>query len=258
MISFILGSIFIVWCLVNRYSEGGKVEGQPLGMPKGTVRALITVMLVAFPLGYIIRGEEIPPLIVNAIFLAVAFYFEARRSEHEKLKDIIDEIKTPELIQIDLRKEKKPLYLPKYSVRFLLVVLLVITLISNYLGPDIPFVAMNTILDLLIIISLFIIGTSFRSIINSKEKENLKEQIANMDSSLSEVQIIEKLMFEQTSQKKRIARSVISIIMLIAIITALIFYTVEIDYTILSLFDYDLTLNTVLVLSTYAYYGFRD
>ncbi|MFX0141121.1 MAG: hypothetical protein ACFFDN_46210, partial [Candidatus Hodarchaeota archaeon] len=82
MISWILFGIFSIWIIINRFREGGKVEGYPLSMPRGTVRALIAITIVAFPFGYIISGvEKIPPLIVNIIFVVVAFYFEARRSE---------------------------------------------------------------------------------------------------------------------------------------------------------------------------------
>ncbi len=79
MIFFIVLLIFGTWVLINRFSEGGKVEGHPLGMPRGTVRALNTIMIVAFPFGYLLTGDAIPSLIVNVIFVVVAFYFEARR-----------------------------------------------------------------------------------------------------------------------------------------------------------------------------------
>ena len=49
MISWILFAVFTVWILINRFGEGGNIEGEPLGMPRGTVRALMTIMLVAFP-----------------------------------------------------------------------------------------------------------------------------------------------------------------------------------------------------------------
>ena len=44
-------------------------------MPRGTVRAFITLLVITFPLIYLINGEEIPRLIVNAIFVFTAFYF---------------------------------------------------------------------------------------------------------------------------------------------------------------------------------------
>lgn len=260
MISWILFGVFGIWIIINRFSEGGKVEGYPLGMPRGTVRALIATMLVAFPFGYIIFGGEIPPLIVNIIFVVVAFYFEARRSEHEKLKQIVDEIKTSDIVLEDVRKEKKPLYLPKYSVRFLLVVMLVIVQIMIFLQPSLYFKITNTLTDLLLIIGLFIIGAFFRSILKSRERKKIKEKIANMDASLSEVQIIEKLMLEELSWWKRTGKNILSLIMLVAVIVALLCYTFNWDYILfeISIPEYRLTIVGVLLLLVNVYYGFRD
>jgi len=258
MISFILLLIFGTWVLINRFSEGGKVEGHPLGMPRGTVRALNTIMIVAFPFGYLLTGEAIPSLIVNVIFVVVAFYFEARRSKQEKLRQIIDEMKRPDIILQDSKKEKKPLYLPKYSVRFLLVLMLSITLITYYLGPQVPFEVTNTIFDLLIIIILFIIGASFRSIVNSREEKRFKEKIGNMDASLTEVEIIEKIMLEETSWWKRKGKNLLSIVMFIIVVSALICFTFKWDLTLFDLYEYRLTVVGFLLLLINAYYGFRD
>jgi hypothetical protein len=258
MISFILLLIFGTWVLINRFGEGGKIEGHPLGMPRGTVRALSTIMIVAFPFGYILSGEAIPSLIVNVIFVVVAFYFETRKPEREKIKQIVDEMKSPDIFIEDPKKEKKPLYLPKYSVRILLVLMLTITLIANYLGPQIPFEVTNTIFDLLIIIVLFIIGAFFRSIVNSRERKKLKEKIANMDASLTELEIIEKLMLEESSWWKRRGRNVLSITMFILVVSALICFTFRWDLTIFYLPDYSLSLVGFLLLLINAYYGFRD
>lgn len=258
MISWILFAIFCTWVLINRFSEGGKIEDEPLGMPRGTVRALMTILLVAFPFGYIISGEEIPGLIINIIFVVVAFYFEARRSGHEKLKEIVDEIKTTDILVEDVRKPKKPLYLPKYSVRFLLVVMLVITQIMIFLQPSVTFQITNTLADLLLIIILFIIGASFRSILKAREKKTLKEKIANMDASLSDVQVIEKLMLEEASWWKRTGKNILSLIMLIVVIIALLCYTFNWDYILFSSPSYTLTFVGFFLLLVNAYYGFRD
>ncbi len=106
MITWILGGILLIWILANRFSQNGKIDGEPLGMPRGTVRAFITLMIVSFPFGYLLRGEPIPPLIINAIFIVVAFYFEARRSSHERLMQIVNEVKNSEQVSIDLREKK--------------------------------------------------------------------------------------------------------------------------------------------------------
>ena len=258
MISWILFAVFTVWILINRFGEGGNIEGEPLGMPRGTVRALMTIMLVAFPFWYIIEEKPIPGLIVNIIFIVVAFYFEARRSEHEKLKEIVDEIKTTDMIVEDARKQKKPLYLPKYSVRFLLVVMLFITQIMILLQPSVPFQITNTLADILLIIVLFIIGASFRSILKAREKKKLKDKIANMDASLSDVQVIEKLMLEKVSWWKQTGKNILSLTMLIVVIIALLCYTFEWDYTLFSSTYYTLTLVGFFLLLVNAYYGFRE
>ncbi|MFX1365788.1 MAG: hypothetical protein ACFFCE_02935 [Promethearchaeota archaeon] len=262
MISFIIGGILLVWCIVNRYSKNGKVIGEPLGMPKGTVRALITIMLVSFPLGYILEeDQEIPGLIINSIFVAVAFYFEARKSEREKLQQIVNEIKDPEMVTIDLRKEKFPLYLPKYTVRFFLIIILVAILIVNYYLYQTPFEITNTLIDLLIIISLFIFGGIFRSISKSRERKRIGEEVKNMDASLTDIQVVEKLMLEP-SWWKSTGRSILSIIMLITIITALTFYIFEWNYEIYTIEftatdTYVFSVRAILLLLINAYYGFR-
>ncbi|MFX1344437.1 MAG: hypothetical protein ACFFAI_04975 [Promethearchaeota archaeon] len=260
MITWILLVILGIWILANRFSQNGKVEGYPLGMPRGTVRALITISIVAFPFGYLITGEEVPGLIINAIFIVVAFYFEARRSEKEKLMQIINELKEPDLYLEDT-EEKKPLYLPKYSVRVLLVVLLLSFILINWSGPDVPFQQTNTIADLLLIIGFFIIGACFRAIAKVREKKDIREQILNMDASLSDAEIIEKLMLREPSWFKHTGKNYLSIIVLIAVITALYCYTFEIDYTLFTLKtldNYRLTLVGFLLIFVYVYFGFRD
>jgi hypothetical protein len=259
LISFIIGGIILIWCIIFRFSENGKVEGQPLGMPKGTVRALITLMLVAFPFGYMISGNDIPGLIVNVIFVAVAFYFEARRSEYDKLQQIVNEIKSSETVTLEEHKEWKPLYLPKYSVRIFLIVLLITFLtIDWYGGTPINFAVTNTILDLMIIITLFIVGAIFRSIAKIRERKTIREEIAEMDASLSEVQIIEKLMLEP-SWWKRTGKNLLSILMLIIVVVALVFYSYQWDYTITTLIgSYEITIVSIMLLLINAYYGFRD
>lgn len=42
MITWILGIILIIWVIIKRYGKEGKIKGEPLGMPRGTIRALNT------------------------------------------------------------------------------------------------------------------------------------------------------------------------------------------------------------------------
>ena len=88
------------------------------------------------------------------------------------------------------------------------------------------------------------IGALFRSISKAREKKNLKEQIADMDASLTDAEIIENLMLKEPSWWKSTGKSLLSIIIIITITTAIIFYTFDIDYKIITLPQYgiDLTL----------------
>jgi hypothetical protein len=257
MITWILFGIFSIWCIINRFSENGKVEGQPLGMPRGTVRAFITVMIVSFPFGYLIYGEDIPGLIISAIFIVIAFYFETRKSGTEKLKEIINEIKKLDLVLND-KKEKKPLYLPKYTVRVFLVFMLILIQILIFIKPTISFTGSNTLADVLLMIGLFIIGAFFRSIMKFREKNNIREKVQNMDASLSDAEIIEKLMSEEKSWLKREGKNLLSLLVLILVITALLVYTIGWDFTIFSVPAYTLTVQGTFLLLINMYYGFRD
>lgn len=259
LVSFIIFGIILIWCLIFRFRENGKVEGEPLGMPRGTVRAFITLMLVSFPFGYIISSGSIDGLVVNVIFVAVAFYFETRRSDQEKLQQIVNEMKSTDLSTRDVKKEKKPLYLPKYSVRILITLLLIGFLtIYWYGGSSITFSVTNTLLDLMFIVIFFYIGAIFRSIYKVRERKSIKEKIADMDASFNNVQIIEKLMLEP-SWWKRTGKNILSIIVLIVVIVALICYSYNLNYTIVTLVGTnDITVVGLMLMLINVYYGFRD
>ncbi|MFX1322974.1 MAG: hypothetical protein ACFFAQ_15155 [Promethearchaeota archaeon] len=259
MISWILAGILAIWCLINRFSVDGKVEGEPLGMPRGTVRAYITLIIIAFPFHYIFFGGNVPELIINAIFILVAFYFEARKSSVERVKRIVEEIRDPEKFREEEKKEKKPLYLPKYSVRISMVLLLTIMLLIE---PDIPFEATNKIFDLIIIVGLFFVGVIVRGIVNYGKKKDIRAKMDLIENfqSLSIYEVVDKLLQQKQTWWDKKGKNIISYIMLLVVFTALILFTIEFQYNILDLpaFNYTLSLKGILLLLVNAYYGFRD
>ena len=250
MISFFLCGILLLWCIINRIGVGGKIEGYPLGMPRGTVRALITLLIVSFPFTYILTGQEIPGLIVNAIFIVVAFYFETRRGSKQKL-DIIEEIKYPEDTQSKYEINKHPLYLPKFSVRIMLIIIL------NFFYTQVTFEVTNTLFDLLIIVVLFIVGAFFRTIKNKKESKRLKNQITSIENykSLNPYDILKTIEKEIKSWWEIQGKNVLSIVTFLAVLVSLL---IGVD---LALSIYNLTvfsLRETLLLLISVYYGFRD
>lgn len=238
--------------------EGGKVEDMPLGMPQGTVRALITIMIVAFPFSYLIFNVEVPSMILNAIFLLIAFYFESRRDGEEKIKKLVKKIQHPE--EYVGKKEWKPLYLPKYSVRCILILLIILILIVNLLGPNIPFESTNTLVELLVIIFIFVIGTFFREIGDLREKKKVRGKVESIEGykSLSKYEIMEKVLDQKPSWWKQKGNSLVSILTLAAVMLALVCFTIEWDYIIFTLPIYEFSLRETLLLAISLYYGLRD
>jgi hypothetical protein len=89
----------------------------PLGLPRGSIRALLTLMIVAVVIAQMVRGEEVHLLWTETLMIALAHYFASRRFIRlppEELKRLVDE----GCIELEAR----PLYLPSYTIRVLLIV----------------------------------------------------------------------------------------------------------------------------------------
>lgn len=255
MITWIIGTILLAFVLFKRFTKDGRVEGYPLGMPRGTIRAIITIMIVLFPFKYIIENTQIPSDIVTAIFLLVAFYYEARKSGDNRLK-FIAEIINPEKAVEEKKKDIKPLYLPKYTVRISLLVILLVYYIIDLLFQNISLELTNTLIDILVIAILYFIGTFFRKIVNLWSKKKLKEQIEAIPNykELSKYDILEKLDKKRRGKVSNVSKSIFSIIVFLAVTTALLFFTAEIDFTLIL----NISLRRALLLLINLYYGFRD
>jgi len=260
MISWILGVGLLAWCIKKRTGVDGKVEGEPLGMPRGTVRALITIMIVAFPFNYLISGQEIPGYITNSIFILVAFYFEARKGGQDRVSRVFQYIKSIKKAQETKKKEWKPLYLPKYSVRILLIVVLASIVLINTYGPKVPFEATNTLAEIFIIIFLFWIGTLIRIISQSREKKKINTEMQAMENfrNMSKYDIFEKLCEEKPSWWKKKGNSILSIFTFLVVVVALFMYTFNLDPPLIAIPAFPLTIRQILLLFVNVYYGLRD
>ena len=255
MITWILGIFVLAYVLYKRFSKDGRVEGYPLGMPRGTVRAIITLMVVSFPFNYIIWPSQIPPAVVNSIFILVAFYFEARKSEDNRLKHI-EAITNPVKAAEEKRKTILPLYLPKYSVRISLMLILIIYYLIDMFIQPISFGLTNTLIDILVIAILYFIGTFFRTMGQIWFKKKLKEQIEAIPNykELSKYDILEKLDEKKRGGVNNVFKSVFSIIVFLAVSGALLLFTYRIDFILI----FNISLRRALLLVINLYYGFRD
>lgn len=96
--------------------DGPPKTWPPLGMPTGSVRALLTLIVLAVVLTNLARGREVDVLWIQTLLIALAHYFTSRRfvalppDVKEKLED--DGV---------IERERHPLFLPRNSIRTLIV-----------------------------------------------------------------------------------------------------------------------------------------
>lgn len=88
----------------------------PLGIPNGSVRALLTMQIVAVVIYQLASGREVEPVWSELLMIVLAHYFTSRRFVHlapEVIKHLEDEG--------HIEAERNPLFLPRFSIRALLV-----------------------------------------------------------------------------------------------------------------------------------------
>lgn len=96
--------------------EGSPRTWPPLGLPTGSVRALLTLGIVGVVVSNQVRGREIDFLWMQVLLVALAQYFAARR---------IVALPAPVIERLEnegvLGRERQPLFLPRYSIRLILI-----------------------------------------------------------------------------------------------------------------------------------------
>lgn len=88
----------------------------PLGLPTGSVRAVLTLLIVAVVVVETGRGKPLDELWSETLLIALAHYFTSRRfvgMTPALLKRLEDEG--------EISRESNPLYLPKHSIRAAIV-----------------------------------------------------------------------------------------------------------------------------------------
>ena len=88
----------------------------PLGLPVGSVRAILTLFIVAVVTVSVAQGRDLDLIWTETLLIAMAHYFTSRRFvalPPEVLKRIQNEG--------ILDKEVHPLFLPRHSIRFLIL-----------------------------------------------------------------------------------------------------------------------------------------
>jgi hypothetical protein len=88
----------------------------PLGLPSGSIRALLTFLIVAVVIAQIVQGQQMDLLWTETLMIALAHYFTSRR-----LISLSPEVIGRLTTEGHLHPESRPLYLPRHSIRAILI-----------------------------------------------------------------------------------------------------------------------------------------
>lgn len=83
----------------------------PLGLPKGSVRALVAMVMAATVLVLVIRGHDVPGALASLLLTIIGFYFGFRAKSATLSDRLYDPTAAREL----------PLYLPPGAIRLMLI-----------------------------------------------------------------------------------------------------------------------------------------
>lgn len=88
----------------------------PLGLPVGSVRALLTLGIIGVVCLNLVRGREPDVLWLETLLIALAHYFTSRRFVALP-PDVVKRLEAEGVLE----NEKQPLYLPRHTIRILIV-----------------------------------------------------------------------------------------------------------------------------------------
>ncbi|MDB5389438.1 MAG: hypothetical protein JWM11_5084 [Planctomycetaceae bacterium] len=89
----------------------------PLGLPNGSVRALMTMIVVAVTCADIVAGNSIEPVWTETLMVALAYYFTSRRFL-QLPPEVLQKLESDGIVP----KEPLPLYLPRGTIRLAILV----------------------------------------------------------------------------------------------------------------------------------------
>ena len=128
----------------------------PLGLPSGSVRALLTLLIVAVIVAEVARGRDVEVLWTETLMIALAHYFTSRRFidlSGEAIRRLQQEGR--------LEQEPNPLYLPRNSIRGLII--LAFAGLAAYLYRD-DRLLLPEALSILGMVGAYFVGVMFRGI----------------------------------------------------------------------------------------------
>jgi hypothetical protein len=129
----------------------------PLGIPNGSVRALLSIQIVAVVIYQLVTGHEIEPVWTELLMIVLAHYFTSRRFVHlapDVMKRLEDEG--------HIEAERHPLFLPRNTIPVLLVAAFIGLAIYLYQSQHLD----SDALSMLGFVFAYLLGVVARGILN--------------------------------------------------------------------------------------------
>lgn len=136
--------------------EGSPKTWPPLGLPTGSVRALLTLIIVAVVVAKYALGQDLDVLWIETLLIALAHYFTSRRFVALP-PQVLQRLEQEGVIA----RERHPLYLPRNSIRSLII--------ASFVGLGIYLYREQRLLEarsiaLLSMVFAYLLGTIVRAI----------------------------------------------------------------------------------------------
>lgn len=96
--------------------EASPKSWPPLGLPTGSVRALLTLIVVAVVVTHLARGQELDTLWIDTLLVVIAHYMASRRNVSLP-QEVIDRLERDGVLEA----EPHPLFLPRYTIRLIII-----------------------------------------------------------------------------------------------------------------------------------------
>ena len=94
----------------------------PLGLPPGSVRAVLALIMCGSIWYLALNGLTIPPILLESVLLVIGFYFGVRQGTAPAMQAAAAAALPPGTPVVAPVKVKQPLHLPRGSVRVILLV----------------------------------------------------------------------------------------------------------------------------------------
>ncbi|NQT89182.1 hypothetical protein HQ560_20600 [bacterium] len=134
-------------------AEAGAVKLEPgvrgpLGIPRGSVRASLALCLVYVACMLMVRGEDLPLALSEALFAAIAYYFAARSRVTLTEKEFQERQH-----EFGEDGDMRPLYMPRGTVR--VIIIFAFVGVAVYVVSERGWASLGASTTLLLVVALF-------------------------------------------------------------------------------------------------------